>query len=433
MSIVWLVSALTLMGVVCRTEQNNCSNHALLSHLNLEKRSAALAELRPVKNFTQKSSVMVDMLLNSVLEMNEKTQTFSCFVTVAISWYNDFLQWEPKDFCGNSRIYIQREKLWLPDIIVLQDISNSGPSRYNQYALLLSFGLVQVVDRYQLTTTCKMDLYKFPFDTQICYITFQSVLNNEDEVELWTYFDYGEMNDYTRDAFTSLGEWDFLGLNKTVEKYSIDTLVWDQLKYMITLERKPLLYLINLVIPITFLVILDLASFFISEARGEKLGFKVTILLAISVLLLILQDILPSTAKTLPLIALLCIVIFTLTGLSLLETMAVSFLVDLEDWFEKDGQKAVCVETPKVAEECQVPGCQKELVTDAGFGSEKMENQPKNSDADEVKSLSDHLKPSKKKPGYYAKVAKTIDIIYFWLYFITCIGFMVYMCHEWFY
>ena len=63
-----------------------------------------------------------------------------------------------------------------------------------------------------------------------------------------------------------------------------------------------MLYVINLIVPLFYLLVLDLASFFISEARGEKLGFKVTILLSISVLLLILQDMLPSTEEHLPMI-----------------------------------------------------------------------------------------------------------------------------------
>lgn len=63
-----------------------------------------------------------------------------------------------------------------------------------------------------------------------------------------------------------------------------------------------MLYVINLILPLFYLLILDLASFFISESSGEKLGFKVTILLSISVLLLILNDILPSTEDKLPMI-----------------------------------------------------------------------------------------------------------------------------------
>lgn len=70
----------------------------------------------------------------------------------------------------------------------------------------------------------------------------------------------------------------------------------------VTIFRKPLLYVINLIVPLVYLLILDLASFFISEGRGEKLSFKVTVLLSISVFMLILKDILPSTEDSLPMI-----------------------------------------------------------------------------------------------------------------------------------
>lgn len=68
------------------------------------------------------------------------------------------------------------------------------------------------------------------------------------------------------------------------------------------MKRRPLLYVINFLLPIVFFLTLDLASFFIADHRGEKLGFKVTVLLAISVLLLILNDILPSMSNKTPLI-----------------------------------------------------------------------------------------------------------------------------------
>lgn len=66
--------------------------------------------------------------------------------------------------------------------------------------------------------------------------------------------------------------------------------------------RKPLLYVINLIIPLFYFLVLDLASFLINEAKGEKLSFKVTLLLSTSVLLLILKAMLPSTEKHLPVI-----------------------------------------------------------------------------------------------------------------------------------
>ncbi len=68
------------------------------------------------------------------------------------------------------------------------------------------------------------------------------------------------------------------------------------------MKRRPLLYVIIFLMPVFYFLLLDLASFFIDSTGGEKLGFKVTLLLSISVLLLLLKDMLPSTASDIPLI-----------------------------------------------------------------------------------------------------------------------------------
>lgn len=68
------------------------------------------------------------------------------------------------------------------------------------------------------------------------------------------------------------------------------------------MKRRPLLHIIIFLLPVMFFLTLDLASFLISDYRGEKLSFKVTVALAISVLLLILNDILPAMSNRTPLI-----------------------------------------------------------------------------------------------------------------------------------
>ena len=68
------------------------------------------------------------------------------------------------------------------------------------------------------------------------------------------------------------------------------------------MKRQPALYIVNFILPILFFLCLDLSSFLISDRTGEKLSFKVTVLLAVTVLQLILNDILPSSSNRIPLI-----------------------------------------------------------------------------------------------------------------------------------
>lgn len=68
------------------------------------------------------------------------------------------------------------------------------------------------------------------------------------------------------------------------------------------MKRQSLLYIVNFLLPILFLLSLDVASFFISEREGEKLSFKVNVLLAVTVMQLLLNEILPSSSDQIPLI-----------------------------------------------------------------------------------------------------------------------------------
>lgn len=68
------------------------------------------------------------------------------------------------------------------------------------------------------------------------------------------------------------------------------------------MKRQPILYVVNFIIPVLLFLVLDLASFMIPESGGEMLTFKVTVLLAVTVMQLILNDILPSTSEKIPLI-----------------------------------------------------------------------------------------------------------------------------------
>ncbi|XP_055753671.1 acetylcholine receptor subunit alpha-like 1 isoform X2 [Salvelinus fontinalis] len=191
-------------------------------------------------------------------------------------------------------------------------------------------------------------------------------ISSASDIKLRAFASTTAVNHKTRESMTTLDEWGFLGIAMTEEEpnYCGDER-WHYLIYKITLRRRPLLYIINLVVPIAFFLVLDLASFFISEAKGEKLGFKVTILLSISVLLLILNDILPSTANNLPVIALYCIVIFALTGLSLLGTMLMSFLINMDSRVGQDVQTS--------AKTCKETECQREPERDAESSLEKVD------------------------------------------------------------
>ncbi|KAJ3608072.1 hypothetical protein NHX12_025122 [Muraenolepis orangiensis] len=92
------------------------------------------------------------------------------------------------------------------------------------------------------------------------------------------------------------------------------------------MRRRPILYIVNFLLPIGLFLFLDAASLFIPEKSGEKLSFKVTVMLSVTVLQLVLKDILPTTSNKMPLIASYCTSIFSLMFFSILETILMMHL-----------------------------------------------------------------------------------------------------------
>ncbi|XP_034047289.1 5-hydroxytryptamine receptor 3A [Thalassophryne amazonica] len=308
--------------------------------------------------------------------------------------------------------------------------SDSSAAVTSPYLTVLSSGLVLANKRQRFTSTCQFKLSLFFFDMQKCYIKFMPM-------------NYEGNNDSTLTRLSKYymiteGEWK---LHKLQNNGSLELNNQSTLTYMIVLERKPMLYVVIFILPLFYLLILDLASYFISEARGEKLSFKVTILLSISVLLLILKDMLPSTEDALPLISVYCVIIFAMVGISLLEVMLVSFLIDCDS-------KTAEIATNKEKDENSQPEFyqDKEHAGPAPKGVMNPEKRclPLECPDDHVllKLILEEVKVARqeccsprqeetKKPGCYKRLAKIIYGMFFVAYFLSVLIFLVYMYFVW--
>lgn len=67
------------------------------------------------------------------------------------------------------------------------------------------------------------------------------------------------------------------------------------------MKRKSALYVVNFLLPVLFFLCLDFASL-LMPIGGDKISFKITVLLAVTVMQLILIEILPFTSSRIPLI-----------------------------------------------------------------------------------------------------------------------------------
>ncbi|XP_034567548.1 5-hydroxytryptamine receptor 3A-like isoform X2 [Notolabrus celidotus] len=431
---------LSFIGVLS-SQTPDCSYLGLLTNLTLTPASETLQIMRPVKNWTTPTEVRLDMVMYGILHVDEKSQTVESHIWTQMTWRNEFLTWNPADFCGIKRLNVPRSKMWLPDISIQEDTSDTSTTFYGPLVYLDHTGLVIGNSRQRLTSTCRLNLAMFPFDSQNCTMTFVSMSSDAEQMSLGSLTNDTLLSKLSEQIMVTNGEWELDHLEIGYKLFAKDGVHQDMLVYTITISRKPLLYVINLIVPLLYLLVLDLASFFISEGRGEKLSFKVTILLSISVLLLILQDMLPSTESSMPYIAIYCVVIFAVVGLSVLEAMVVSFLIDL------DGYCATMAPSPDDSQDeieledgyhKEPTGAEEEGQVKQGKSFPPMVGPnclaPLESILKEVKAARLGVKKQReeeKKEGRYKRIAGIIDHIFFFLYFSTVVVFLSYMNIMW--
>ncbi|XP_057682455.1 5-hydroxytryptamine receptor 3A-like isoform X2 [Corythoichthys intestinalis] len=322
-----LVTVLILSGLGVASQGKVCSFQEVVDHLNLTSNNRAYQLTRPVLDHTHPTVVELNIILYAILGVIEKTQTFIPFLWLTMCWTDERIFWDPDKFCGITELSLPVEMLWKPDIMILEMVEKDN-SQPNFYMQVKHDGTIWMDQDVRAVSMCMMDVHKFPFDTQRCNISLTSAASEYKDLQVIPVANSSRATEFSKAWMHSQGEWEFLHLSVSSSNITMDEKDWAQLVYTFVIRRRPLLHVINFLLPILFFLVLDLASFFIPDHHGEKLGFKVTVMLAISVLLLILNDILPSMSNKTPLIATYCIVIFALMLLSLLETIFVAYLMD---------------------------------------------------------------------------------------------------------
>ncbi|XP_061913493.1 5-hydroxytryptamine receptor 3C-like [Entelurus aequoreus] len=256
-----------------------------------------------------------------------------------------------------------------------------------------------------------------------------------------------EASESSRELMRTQYEWVFLNMNVTAYNASVDS-DQDKIVYTITMRRKPILYIVNFVLPVLFFLGLDLASFLISDRAGEKLSFKITVLLAVTVLQLILNEILPSSTNRIPLIGVYCIGIFALMLLSLLETICVMRLMQIDNKSDNhaDGEEnggfskhanfynggvqdcgGIYSMSASEALNATLPGARE---SQSGVLCQTLEKL-----SDELKAMERTLRllhgGHKEELGYWSRLARNINRVFFIFYVTLVVLFLTLLFTKW--
>ncbi|XP_061684649.1 neuronal acetylcholine receptor subunit beta-3a isoform X3 [Syngnathoides biaculeatus] len=225
----------------------------------------------------------------------------------SMEWVDVKLKWNPDEYGGIPSIRVPSETIWLPDIVLYENADGRFEGSLMTKAIVRWDGTITWTPPASYKSSCTMDVTFFPFDRQNCSMKFGSWTYDGNMVDLVLVDYYVDRKD-----FFDNGEWEIL--NATGMKGGRrDGVYWYPfVTYSFILKRLPLFYTLFLIIPCLGLSFLTVLVFYLPSDEGEKLSLSTSVLVSLTVFLLVIEEIIPSSSKVIPLIGeyLLFIMIF---------------------------------------------------------------------------------------------------------------------------
>ncbi|XP_026884724.2 acetylcholine receptor subunit beta [Electrophorus electricus] len=260
-------------------------------------------KVRPAEKPQSRVVVRIGMILSSFISLNMKNEEMNTFVIMNMEWKDHRLTWNPKEHDGTDILRIPSKKLWLPDIVLINN--NDGVFDVSLYvhAQVYSNGRVTWSPPAIYRSSCGVKVTYFPFDWQNCTMIFHSSTYDSSEIDLQYALD--EKGDEIREiiydtVFSESGEWYIR--HKVTKKNVKKEDFYEDITFYLIIERKSLYYIINIILPCVLLTIIAIFNFYLPPEAGEKMGLSINVLLTLTVFLLLLADKVPETSLGVPII-----------------------------------------------------------------------------------------------------------------------------------
>nr|XP_031537289.1 5-hydroxytryptamine receptor 3E-like [Vicugna pacos] len=252
----------------------------------------------PVTNFSLPTHVNISFTLYAILEVDAQLQLMTSFLWLNMIWYNPFIRWNPKECGGIRKLSMAAENLWLPDIFI-EEFMDVDKTPTGLMAYVNSDGRIKYNKPMRVVSICNLDIFYFPFDEQNCTFTFSSFIYTVENMVLGMDKDVQEILKTSQNIIWSKGEWVLQGIHQRMKKTTMGTNEYDKIIFHVAIRRRPRLYIINLLVPSSFLMAIDALSFFLPAESGNRAPFKMTLLLGYNVFLLMMNDLLPASGTPL--------------------------------------------------------------------------------------------------------------------------------------
>uniref|UniRef100_A0A8C2HL74 Cholinergic receptor, nicotinic, alpha 1 (muscle) n=1 Tax=Cyprinus carpio TaxID=7962 RepID=A0A8C2HL74_CYPCA len=256
--------------------------------------------VRPVSHFKDPVVVTVGLQLIQLISVDEVNQIVTSNVRLKQQWKDVNLQWNPDDYGGIRKIRIPSTDIWKPDLVLYNNADGDFAIVHETKVLLEHTGMITWTPPAIFKSYCEIVVLHFPFDLQNCSM----------KLGTWTYD--GNLVIINPDSdrpdlsnFMESGEWvmkDYRNWKHWVYYACCPDTPYLDITYHFLLLRLPLYFIVNVIIPCMLFSFLTGLVFYLPTDSGEKMTLSISVLLSLTVFLLVIVELIPSTSSAVPLI-----------------------------------------------------------------------------------------------------------------------------------
>ena len=264
--------------------------------------------------------VLASFGLGLIRSFDEKLGILTTAIIVNLAWFDAQLSWNATAHGGIKETKLPRNKIWYPPFHLLNHADGFlqvGDERKDELVRIENTGLITWTHILFSGTICPADALYYPFNQQTCTIEFLSFYYTKEEMIITLNNNNVILDNYYQ------GNWIWYLISANIKNKDNPSGNLVKIVVELVMKRKPLYYILNVVLPILLIGILNVFVFLLPADSGERVGFSITMLLAMAVFLTIVSDNLPESISVVSML-LLCdlflsvlIVICVILGLRL--------------------------------------------------------------------------------------------------------------------
>ncbi|VDO41671.1 unnamed protein product [Haemonchus placei] len=229
------------------------------------------------------TQVRVDMWVQEVTAVSELTQDFEIDLYINEFWEDPALVFDYMSPCKSNISFDDKvlQKLWIPNTCFINSKNaaiHESPFR-NVFLMVFANGTLWTNYRMKLTGPCDMNLKRFPFDQQKCFLTFESYNYNTGEVRMQWNQPYPVMLLKP----IQLPDFEMVNFSVIAVEQMYPAGWWDELTVAFVFKRRYGWYILQGYIPTMVTIVISWISFYLgSRAIPARTMLGVNSLLAMT-------------------------------------------------------------------------------------------------------------------------------------------------------